>query len=44
MLEIIENNIAYVLNVVRKQIEGPMRMIPYSKIKAQRRAKLIFEK
>ena len=43
-LEKIDNNITHVLNVVWKKIEGPTRIIPYSKTKAIHRAYLLFWK
>ena len=42
ILDKLDNDITYVLNVVRKQIEELSIMIPYSKAKAQRRANLIY--
>ena len=37
-LEMIDKDITYTLNKVRKKIEGPQRGIPYSKEKVQRNA------
>jgi len=42
ILKRIDKDITYMLNVVRKKIEGPVRTIPYSKAKAQRRVVLLF--
>ena len=43
-LKRIDNDIIYMLNVVCKKIEGPVRTIPYSKAKVQRRVALLFWK
>ena len=42
IIELIDNNITYALNIVRKQIEGQVRRIPYSKVKVKRRVALLY--
>jgi len=42
IIKTINNNITYALNAVRKQIEGLVRVIPYSKVKIKRRKALLY--
>ena len=34
-LEILDQTLTHLMNIVRKQIEGPLRRIPFSKTKIQ---------
>ena len=42
LLENIDQTVPYILNTVRKKIEGPIRNIPFSYEKEKRRSELIF--
>jgi len=42
IIERINKNMTYVLQTVRKKIKGPGRNVPFSKIKAKRRATYLY--
>ena len=44
IIERINKNMTYVLQTVRKKIKGPGRNVPFSKIKAKRRATYLYQK
>ena len=43
-LKKIDNNIIYIINTVRKKIEGLIRKVPYSKMKFEKQTKLLYWK